>query len=469
MAGKNSFRLAMRGRNINPKIYQNYELADAECDTKLPLFKFLTGLWCYADKEGRFSWDLRKLQINIFPFHPQTDILAMLDILVKQDVVRKYEVKGKQYGWLVRFRYYQYLAKKEPTSLFPPHPEDTPDADQDDPDDNPTVIGSESDSPENALVVDACRLITDGRCTKVDADARRLKTEVDHAPEGPQLETSVKHANTILKPFSQSQLSVQVSEEPERPVKAYFKLHPEQMRESLRPCHECNNNPKAPDKIWCQECLDKESLIERTYPSPPTQAKTLQESAPPPIPHSFVKDICTVCGIHWSERRSKGCTVVVPLAVVADSAGQLKLTSSADAKPKPITALAVRRLWDELTAGSLGKVGNEELFILIRPGEHNEFGDSRIGPEKAMEVLRWAHGTSKYWFKKGKGEILNFNGFCRAFESMRKQYENYREAIEHTNDTKWQACHAIEKELEEEQRMFDRGRAAAQEMEIPYR
>jgi hypothetical protein len=380
MAGKNSFRLSMRGRNINPKIYQNYELADAECDTKLPLFKFLTGLWCHADKEGRFAWSPRILQINIFPFHPQTDIVAMLDILVKQDVVRKYEVKGKQYGWLVRFRYYQYLAKKEPTSLFPPHPEDTPD---DDPtvvgsesDDDPTVVGSESDSPENALVVDACRLMTetDGRCTKVDADARRLKT--DHARDVPQSVQLQAKTSTPSTPSqtTQSQSSVQVSEEPVDPgvqvVRDYFKAHPEEMDPKKRP---------------------------------------------------------------------------------AETQGE-----------KPATSVDVKRLWTDLGISERhGSANSQDLGLLCK--DHS--------PQIIMETMRWAWSVSNYWFKRPAGQIVDFEGFRRAFPTMRKQYEEYREVIEHKDDPQWLAVRRISKELEEEERMFDRSRAtmttAAQE--IPYR
>jgi hypothetical protein len=114
----------MRGRYVNPRIFEDYELDDAERDTKLPVFKTLVGLWCHADRAGRFVWDLRKLQIHLFPFQPQIDLAAILSILRTRDVVKWYEADGKQYGWLVKFREYQYLSGKEPESLLPPHPED---------------------------------------------------------------------------------------------------------------------------------------------------------------------------------------------------------------------------------------------------------------------------------------------------------------------------------------------------------
>lgn len=114
-------RAPMRIRNVSPKVFQNYDLDDAEVTTNLPLFKALVGLWCHADREGRFAWDLRKLQVNIFPFRPQVNISGILAELARQDVIRQYEIDGVQYGWLPTFVQYQYISNNEPESLLP-HP-----------------------------------------------------------------------------------------------------------------------------------------------------------------------------------------------------------------------------------------------------------------------------------------------------------------------------------------------------------
>ena len=118
----NTARLPMRIRNVQPKVFQNYELDDAEFQMNLPLFKFLVGLWCHADREGRFVWDTRKLQAHIFPYRPQVDITAMLGVLEQQAVIAKYEIDGKEYGWLPTFTEYQYLSRNEPQSILPAPP-----------------------------------------------------------------------------------------------------------------------------------------------------------------------------------------------------------------------------------------------------------------------------------------------------------------------------------------------------------
>jgi hypothetical protein len=198
MASKNSFRLPMRGRYVNPRIFENYELDDAERDTKLPVFKTLVGLWCHADRAGRFVWDLRKLQIHLFPFQPQIDLAAILDILVKQDVVRRYEVDRRQYGWLVTFRVYQYLAGKEPPSLLPPHPEDD-------------LIGTESaQGGTGAAQVAEADAEADQGCMKTDDGGLKTNAEIDGTSKH-SVKDSVKTPQLVNSSQSQSSESVQVS------------------------------------------------------------------------------------------------------------------------------------------------------------------------------------------------------------------------------------------------------------------
>jgi len=108
----------MRIRNVQPKVFQNYELDDAEAQSGQPIFKTLVGLWCHADSEGRFVWDPRKLQALIFPYR-QVEIDQILNVLLEQDIVRKYTVEDVEYGWLVTFKDYQYISKKEPRSILP--------------------------------------------------------------------------------------------------------------------------------------------------------------------------------------------------------------------------------------------------------------------------------------------------------------------------------------------------------------
>jgi hypothetical protein len=158
-------RAPMRIRNISPKVFQNYELDDAEKQSGLPIFKTLTGLWCHADREGRFAWDLRKLQIHIHPFRPETDIAAILNILLEQEIVRQYVVDGKTYGWLVTFKEYQYLSNNEPPSALP-----SPELDEG----SQSVLGADSEESESARP-DKRRLTSDNR--QQTKDGGRLTTD----------------------------------------------------------------------------------------------------------------------------------------------------------------------------------------------------------------------------------------------------------------------------------------------------
>lgn len=117
-------RNPMRIRNVHFKAFQNWQIDDAELATGLPLFRSLVGLWCVADHEGRFEWDTRKLRSMIFPYRSdrELDFAKVLDELIKLEIVRKYEVAGKFYGWLPTFKQYQYFSKKEAPSALPEQP-----------------------------------------------------------------------------------------------------------------------------------------------------------------------------------------------------------------------------------------------------------------------------------------------------------------------------------------------------------
>jgi hypothetical protein len=120
-----SLRAPMRIRNVNPKVFLNYELDDKELETGLPLFKALVGLWCHADREGRFRWDYRKLQIVIFPSRSNLDFSRILSELSQLQIVEQYQVDGKDYGWLPTFKDYQYVSGNEPPSELPGPPSDS--------------------------------------------------------------------------------------------------------------------------------------------------------------------------------------------------------------------------------------------------------------------------------------------------------------------------------------------------------
>jgi hypothetical protein len=54
----------MRSRNIKPGFFLNDDLAEVDFGTRL----LFIGLWCFADREGRFERKPKKIKATIFPY-----------------------------------------------------------------------------------------------------------------------------------------------------------------------------------------------------------------------------------------------------------------------------------------------------------------------------------------------------------------------------------------------------------------
>ena len=57
-----------RIRTIKPEFFHHHRLYRAELDAKLPLRLAFAGLWCAADREGRFEWEPEQLKAAILPY-----------------------------------------------------------------------------------------------------------------------------------------------------------------------------------------------------------------------------------------------------------------------------------------------------------------------------------------------------------------------------------------------------------------
>jgi hypothetical protein len=55
----------MRIRTIKPEFFHHEGLFEAEAETKLPLRVAFAGLWCIADREGRFKWEPRRIGVQV--------------------------------------------------------------------------------------------------------------------------------------------------------------------------------------------------------------------------------------------------------------------------------------------------------------------------------------------------------------------------------------------------------------------
>src|SRR5574343_371911 len=109
----------MRSRNIKPGFFTNEILSEIPPITRL----LFIGLWCYADKEGKFEWKPKKIKAIIFPYD-NCDVEDMLICLHKNNFIKKYNVNGNQYGFIIKFREHQNPHPHEAKSKIPNPEED---------------------------------------------------------------------------------------------------------------------------------------------------------------------------------------------------------------------------------------------------------------------------------------------------------------------------------------------------------
>lgn len=103
-----------RIRNIKPEFFRHEELQSFGA---LPMLVF-TGLWCQADREGRFNWKPKTLKLDILPFI-EFNMGEVLDQLLSIDLIRKYSVSGADYGLIKNWSRHQLPGRDEPPSEIP--------------------------------------------------------------------------------------------------------------------------------------------------------------------------------------------------------------------------------------------------------------------------------------------------------------------------------------------------------------
>lgn len=107
----------MRIRTIKPEFFTHEELYEAEAKTKLPLRLAYIGLWCVADREGRFRWQPRRLGVQIMPYD-SVDFDAVMDALLGAGFVERYGDEG-EFGAIPSFARHQCINAREAASKLP--------------------------------------------------------------------------------------------------------------------------------------------------------------------------------------------------------------------------------------------------------------------------------------------------------------------------------------------------------------
>lgn len=107
-----------RIRSIKPEFFRHFDLYEAERQSKLPLRVAFAGLWCCADREGRFEWRPHELKVLVLP-HDKVDFARVLDALTTRGFVVRYEAEGRTYGLIPSFKRHQVINNRESASTLP--------------------------------------------------------------------------------------------------------------------------------------------------------------------------------------------------------------------------------------------------------------------------------------------------------------------------------------------------------------
>lgn len=108
----------MRIRTIKPEFFLHEDLFIAEKETKMPLRIAFAGLWCAADREGRFKWEPRRLGIQILPYD-DVDFSRVLDALATRGFIVNYASTTGNFGFIPSFLRHQVINNRERLSDLP--------------------------------------------------------------------------------------------------------------------------------------------------------------------------------------------------------------------------------------------------------------------------------------------------------------------------------------------------------------
>lgn len=119
----------MRIRTIKPEFFTHEGLYELEKETGLPIRVAFAGLWCVADKAGRFKWEPRRIGVAILPYDG-IDFSRVLDALFTRGFIVRYRVKDAcsdasegansgEYGAIPSFSKHQFLNNREKDSDLP--------------------------------------------------------------------------------------------------------------------------------------------------------------------------------------------------------------------------------------------------------------------------------------------------------------------------------------------------------------
>lgn len=109
----------MRIRTVKPELFLHHALFKAEREDKLPLRLAYIGLWCAADREGRFKDEPERLKVQILPYDQDVDFSRVLHALTTRGFIVKYAVDGASFYYIPSFKVHQVINNRERPSTIP--------------------------------------------------------------------------------------------------------------------------------------------------------------------------------------------------------------------------------------------------------------------------------------------------------------------------------------------------------------
>lgn len=104
----------MRVRSIKPGLLKNEILGSGPIETQF-LFGVLPML---ADRAGILEDRPRRIKAEVFPYRPEIDMEAQLDLLMQGEFITRYESEGKKLIHISQFSKHQHPHKDEPASIY---------------------------------------------------------------------------------------------------------------------------------------------------------------------------------------------------------------------------------------------------------------------------------------------------------------------------------------------------------------
>lgn len=101
-----------RIRSIHPGFFTDENVVSVSMEARLCVL----GLGIEADDKGVFEWKPKRLKMRLFPADA-VDMVTLLDELVSENLIMRYEIDGKEYGAIRNFRKFQ--RPKTPNDLHP--------------------------------------------------------------------------------------------------------------------------------------------------------------------------------------------------------------------------------------------------------------------------------------------------------------------------------------------------------------